>query len=604
MRRPSLVTVLSAAGACGFAVLTIWFLAGKLSATDHFATSIVVDIPDHPAAEESSETKTVVAVLPDAAELPVASQTEAPSAAPQLPTSEPESPASQAEPSSANQPPADATVTPADAAPETETAEEPAPPQNAAIVDTIRQKLQDTALRKGANADDLAAIEAFYAERTGPSLWMTDEGFSANAQAAIDELGKADEWGLASDAFIVPSANASPSSADAQAIAEIELDLAILKYARFAKGGRTNPIQLSKIIDQELKLPDPKIVLTEIATTDAADAYLRSLHPKHEQFEELRQALLKARPDAGKPADLERLLVNMERWRWMPEDLGARYVQINVPEFMAVIVKDGKTVHEDKIVVGKPVYATPVFTADMTSIVFNPEWTVPPTVIREDLLPKLRAGGGWFSSSSNTAVLKQHKLKVRYNGRPVDPNKIDWKKVNMGAISFVQPPGPTNVLGKVKFLYPNEHAVYMHDTIKKGLMDKAVRVEGHHCPRVANPGKFAGVLLAEDQGMTSEQIDKLLATGHDSAVELKTPIPVHTTYFTAVADSGGKVEVYGDIYKLDAVVAKALGKDVKSVAVTATPATTGAGQSVELPTRKPAADQAAPRSGTLADSTP
>ena len=186
MRRPSLVTVLSAAGACGFAVLTIWFLAGKLSATDHFATSIVVDIPDHPAAEESSETKTVVAVLPDAAELPVASQTEAPSAAPQLPTSEPESPASQAEPSSANQPPADATVTPADAAPETETAEEPAPPQNAAIVDTIRQKLQDTALRKGANADDLAAIEAFYAERTGPSLWMTDEGFSANAQAAID----------------------------------------------------------------------------------------------------------------------------------------------------------------------------------------------------------------------------------------------------------------------------------------------------------------------------------------------------------------------------------------------------------------------------------
>ncbi len=174
----------------------------------------------------------------------------------------------------------------------------------------------------------------------------------------------------------------------------------------------------------------------------------------------------------------------------------------------------------------------------------------------------------------------------------------------MGAISFVQPPGPTNVLGKVKFLYPNEHAVYMHDTIKKGLMDKAVRVEGHHCPRVANPGKFAGVLLAEDQGMTSEQIDKLLATGHDSAVELKIPIPVHTTYFTAVADSGGKVEIYGDIYKLDAVVAKALGKDVKSVAVTATPATTGAGRSVELPTRKPAADQAAPRSGTLADSTP
>ncbi|MGV1015278.1 MAG: L,D-transpeptidase, partial [Methyloceanibacter sp.] len=227
--------------------------------------------------------------------------------------------------------------------------------------------------------------------------------------------------------------------------------------------------------------------------------------------------------------------------------------------------------------------------ADMTSIVFNPEWIVPPTVIREDLLPKLRQGRGWFSGSSNTAVLKQHRLKVRYNGKPVDPNKIDWKMVNMRAITFIQPPGPKNALGKVKFLYPNEHAVYMHDTIKKGLMDKEVRVEGHHCPRVANPGKFAGVLLAEDQGMSSQEIDKLLATGRDSAVELKTPIPVHTTYFTAVAASDGKVETFGDIYKLDAVVTKALGNDLKAV-IAAAP--------------KPPTPQAAPSSETLADSTP
>jgi L,D-transpeptidase YcbB len=561
MRRPSLVTILGAAGALALAVLTIWFLAGTLSATDHHASSIVVHIPDNPVDEKSDATDAVVAALPDVS-------------APQ--TAQPESPL------------------PEEPAP---VAEEPPPPKNAAIVETIRVKLKDADLRKDANADDLAALEAFYAERNDPSLWMTEEGFSEQAQAVLDELGKAEEWGLSSQSFSVPSAATSPSTPDAQAIAEIELDLAILKYARFAKGGRTTPTALSKVIDQQLALPDPKIVMTEIAAADAPDDYLKSLHPKHEQFQKLREALAEAREEGAKDADIERLVINMERWRWMPDDLGPRYVQINVPEFMAFIVKDGKTVYEDKVVVGKAVYATPIFSADMTSIVFNPEWTVPPTVIREDLLPHLRAGGGWFSSSSNLAVLKRHKLKVRYNGRPVDPSKIDWKKVNMRAISFHQPPGPTNVLGKVKFLYPNVHAVYMHDTIKKGQMDKEVRVEGHHCPRVANPGKFAGVLLAEDQNMTEEQIDKLMATGHDRAVEIKTPIPVHTTYFTAVVDEEGEVKTFGDIYKLDAVVTKALAPDLKAVVIAAKPVSPE-GDEIGLPHRKPAA------SGALADSTP
>jgi L,D-transpeptidase YcbB len=559
MHRPSLVTILGAAGAMALAVLTIWFLAGTLSATDHVASSIVVHIPDNPVTEKPDA---VVAALPDASPPPTA----------QPQSSPPEDPAP--------------------------VVEEPPPPKNAAIVETIRGKLKDADLRKGANADDLAALEAFYAERSDPSLWMTEDGFSEKAQAVLDELNKAEEWGLSSQSFSVPSAATSPSTPDAQAIAELELDLAILKYARFAKGGRTTPTTLSKIIDQKLALPDPKMVMTEIAAADAPDDYLKSLHPKHEQFQKLREALASAREEGAKDADIERIVVNMERWRWMPDDLGPRYVQINVPEFMAFVVKDGKTVYEEKVVVGKQVYATPIFSADMTSIVFNPEWTVPPTVIREDLLPKLRAGGGgWFSSSSNTSVLKHHKLKVRYNGRPVDPNKIDWKKVNMRAISFHQPPGPTNVLGKVKFLYPNVHAVYMHDTIKKGLMDKEVRVEGHHCPRVANPGKFAGVLLAEDQNMTTEQIDKLMAKGHDSAVEIKTPIPVHTTYFTAVVDGEGEVKTFGDIYKLDAVVTKALAPDLKAVVTAAKPASP-AGDDVELPHRKPAA------SGALADSTP
>ena len=145
---------------------------------------------------------------------------------------------------------------------------------------------------------------------------------------------------------------------------------------------------------------------------------------------------------------------------------------------------------------------------------FNPEWTVPPTIVRENLLPRLRGGGGLFGG--NTSILKQHGLNVNYNGKRVDPGSIDWNRVNMGAISFTQAPGPDNVLGKVKFVYPNPYSVYMHDTIKEGLFDKDMRAEGHNCPRVEHPGKIAAVVLAQDQNLPQAEVDKLLASGYNS----------------------------------------------------------------------------------------
>ena len=240
----------------------------------------------------------------------------------------------------------------------------------------------------------------------------------------------------------------------------------------------------------------------------------------------------------------------------MPADLGHIYVQDNVPEFMLYIVKDGKRIHADKIVVGQLRYATPIFSADMKTIVFNPEWTVPPTIVRENLLPNLRGGGSWFGGGSS--ILREHGLRVRYNGRIVDPSSINWSSVNMANIAFTQAPGPTNVLGKLKFLYPNSHMVYMHDTIKKGLFTPAMRAEGHNCIRMEDPPKLAEILLREDKGWDTAKIKNLLATGDDSAVSLDHPVPVHTTYFTAVADADGKVTSFADIYGLDKKVAPAL----------------------------------------------
>ena len=453
----------------------------------------------------------------------------------------------------------------APAAPPTEPA---APsPEPTPIVASIRAKLQDPTLARNANAQDLAALTAFYAARSDP-IWMTDMGFSSEAQSAIDEVLRADDWGLSSADFQLPPAGDLPNSIDDQALNEIKLDLAILKYARYARGGRTVPVQLSKLYGMTPSLRDPKTVLTEIADAPEPSVYLQGLHPKHVQFQRLHQALLKARAESesgAKSANLQKIVVNMERWRWMPENLGSLHILLNVPAFMVYVARDGKVVYTDKIVVGELKYATPIFSAELKSVVFNPEWTVPPTIVRENLLPSLR-GGGLFGGG--TSILTQHELNVNYNGKRVDPSSIDWNRVNMGAISFTQAPGPNNVLGKVKFVYPNPYSVYMHDTIKQGLFDKDMRAEGHNCPRVEHPGKIAAVILAQDQSLPQAEVDKLLASGYNAGVNIAHGVRIHTAYFTAVADEDGKVATFPDIYKLDPPVAAAiLGKQVKPEAV-------------------------------------
>ena len=164
-----------------------------------------------------------------------------------------------------------------------------------AIIDRIRSKLANAGLHSNSDPADLAALEAFYGNSSATPLWITDMGLSARGQSALFEIERADDWGLDAAAFELPLAFNLPRSADEEAIAEIKLDLAILKYARFARGGRLNPRELSAVFDQAPTLQDPKKVLMEIAAARSPDAYLQSLHPKHEQFVRLREALLRLR---------------------------------------------------------------------------------------------------------------------------------------------------------------------------------------------------------------------------------------------------------------------------------------------------------------------
>jgi len=458
-------------------------------------------------------------------------------------------------------------------APEETAAPEPAVPEKLQIADEIRLKLNDPTLRKGAHADDVAAVEKFYAQYNGPALWVTSTGLSPEAQAILREIAKASEWGLDASAFVMPPPGFKPEGAEDQAATEVAIDFAILKYARDARGGGVDPSAVSKVFLQTPPVRDPETVLTEIAASATPDAYLRDLHPKHEQFERLHQALLKAQASGAKPEDIKRLVVNMQRWRWMPETLGASYVWLNIPEFMVHVVKDGKTVESEKAVVGAPNSPTPILSADLKSIVFNPERTVPLSVIRQDVLPALKKGRSWFGSS-DTSVLERYQLTVKYKGKPIDPDKIDWDKANLANFTFVQAPGPTNILGKVQFRYPNPRNVYMHDAVLPAQLGHAV---GPQEPSVANPDKVAALLLADDKGWNKAKVDKLIADGKTVKVKIDKAIPVHMTYFTAVVDDQGQVKTFDDVYKLDKL-------DMRDDAAAASPPVAG---SAPIPSRKP-----------------
>jgi L,D-transpeptidase YcbB len=467
------------------------------------------------------------------------------------------------------------------------------------VLAAVRQNLSQLASRSNvapAYGEDLAAATAFYDAHGGPLLWVTERGISDRGNAVIAEIRKADDWGLRARDFAVPQLPAVAITPEGAAAAEVQLTLAVLKYARYARGGRfSDPSSISKLLDYTPPLRRPGDVLTDIAASYTPEAYLRSLHPQHEQFDGLRRLLLKLRgsgtvdgklafgeklqmalpqlvhsempePDATSPepgresADravrLGRILVNMERWRWLPADLGKFYVWNNVPEYITRVIRKGETIHSDRVVVGQPDWATPAFSADMTMIVFHPSWGVPDGIKKKELLPLLRGSsrtdliGLFTGSQSSRAVLEQHKLQAYYQGRPIDPDQVDWGSANIGAYEFRQPPGPTNVLGAIKFMFPNRHDVYMHDTPERDLFARSFRGLSHGCMRVADPRRLAAILLAQDKGWSEQQVESLL-NGGTREVELATRIPVHVTYFTAVVDRQGNLHTFGDLYGLD-----------------------------------------------------
>lgn len=247
------------------------------------------------------------------------------------------------------------------------------------------------------------------------------------------------------------------------------------------------------------------------------------------------------------------LIVNLERWRWMPKDLGEFYIMANIPEYRVYVKRDGKVTHSTRVVVGRPEFKTVAFSDEMEYFVVNPSWGVPKSIIRNEMLPSARSSPGYFTRKGYQVF-----AQIRGRTRQIDPSRVDWRRVTASQISVRQPPGNTNALGRIKFMFPNKHAIYMHDTPSKSLFKKDVRAFSHGCVRIQNPMEFADAILVQQTDWNSTRIKKLVG-GKETTVKLDKKIPVHLVYFTAIQNDDGAVGYLSDVYGHDRNMARILG---------------------------------------------
>ncbi|GGK25673.1 L,D-transpeptidase family protein [Salinarimonas ramus] len=468
-------------------------------------------------------------------------------------------------------------------------------------------------------ADDVAGLRAFYAARAHAPAWIAPAadglGWSEAALALAHVLAAAGDEGLDPAAYPLPPLPAGPAFDPAAAAqADIAFSAVLVRYAQDARGGRLEPTRLHELITPTLDIPGAEAILSGLA--DAADpaVALADHNPPHEGYRRLRTALAELRaaetaPEpmvavppgpvlrpgardarvpllrarfgmeapqaeaearvydvalAGAVEDFQRehglvvdgivgnqtiaalasvdparregdLLANMERWRWLPRDLGEKAIFVNVPGYRLEVLDGGAIVHETRVVVGKPGQETPIFSDEMEYVVVSPTWTIPPSIMRNEILPGLRADPNYAAARGYEVIRNGSTITVR------------------------QPPGPRNALGHIKFMFPNGHHVYLHDTPSRGLFDTIRRAYSHGCVRVENPFALADLLLAE-QGWPEARLRALVGP-RERYVHLDEHVPVHLAYFTLEVEDDGRIVPHEDIYGFDRLTREALGLD-------------------------------------------
>ncbi len=500
----------------------------------------------------------------------------------------------------------DEPTTPPAAAPAQSVIATPAAPDE--ITPLLAARLAQAVAQPWLPERDERAIVSFYEARDHKPMWHSADGLTEAGQRLRAQLSRAAEDGLRPEDYAAPRL-INPRPLDL-ALADIRLTTLAVRYARDARGGRIDPRRLSALITPKLDLPAARDVLARLDGHAEPDTVLASYQPAHEGYRalkaklaEVRQSQPQAQPsvripagpairigmrddritlirarfgfapedgrmhDAGlatvvasfqrenglpsngiinratidamnggtasaKSADL---IANMERWRWLPGDLGSEHLIVNVPEYMVRKVENGEVIHASRVVVGKAERPTPIFSDLMDHLVLNPSWTIPPTILRQDILPKLAADPGYAERRGYQVIRRGNNITVR------------------------QPPGPGNALGNIKFMFPNDHAVYLHDTPSRNLFASARRAHSSGCVRVERPLRLAELVLAgTDGGWSERRLQSLVGSG-ERTIRLTRKLPIHIVYMTQAVDADGTLRNFEDIYGFHRRTREALG---------------------------------------------
>jgi murein L,D-transpeptidase YcbB/YkuD len=254
----------------------------------------------------------------------------------------------------------------------------------------------------------------------------------------------------------------------------------------------------------------------------------------------LDQATVNALNDRTEKRNVAKLVYNIERLRWLPKNLGSKYVFVNQAAYQLQVMDNDREIWRTKVIIGKPLTQTVAFHDRMETVIFNPSWGVPPSIIRKEMLPILRRDPSYLDRLGYRVVTR--------NGQIVHSSAVNWSAYNKGVpYSIQQPPSDDNALGEVKFLFPNAHSIYFHDTPARSLFARSARALSHGCVRVENPRIFAETLL----GLSAEEVAKRIDSGRSQSARVKADIKVHITYFTAWPDQNGKIVYYDDVYGRD-----------------------------------------------------
>jgi murein L,D-transpeptidase YcbB/YkuD len=451
---------------------------------------------------------------------------------------------------------APAATGPADVAPaaitEMNSPQEPGPtaPDDVPIAEKIRVLVGAPLDTMVDDAKDRDALRRFYEGRSHAPVWVRSGGPTDQFRAAVARLTAADADGLTAGDYPAPDIKSLAAGPEKLARAELTLMASLMTYARHAQSGRVNPSRISPNIAVTPPVPEPLHVLNTLASADDVAGALDAFNPPHRGFQELKAKLGELRRSgsgesraesrrSGIPnaIAIDSILSNMERWRWLPRDLGAAYVLVNIPAYTLDVMRGERSAFHTRIVVGKKTTPSPIFSDEIETVQVNPTWHVPESIVYGQYLPAL---------SRDPGALRRMGLIV--------------SRARDGTVTVRQPPGPRNALGRLKVNFPNPFHVYLHDTPDKHLFTREQRAYSSGCMRVQNPDQFAAQVLSiggADGNYTPARLTSMYGTA-ERWIALTSRVPIHIVYMTTYVADSGKLVVKPDIYGYDARVQSAL----------------------------------------------